>query len=673
MRTPHRRGYKTCKSCNGPTLSGGHSHGHSPSSQPASLSPRRSRSPVPHPRRQSPLPAGQSETGSVATARSSQCTEGGPREKRERVYTVPVSYSGPQWPTQIDGDEEPGHHETAGHSPVYAKVQPTFKAPSFFCQTPGKLDRGGDLCVVMVGLPGRGKTYYAHKLCRYINWLGINARGFLVSEYLRQPRYMDERGLAKFRAEYYSPANEDALAERMSALTEALIDIRGWLTEDGQVAILDGQATTLHFRTCIHKALTTLMTARRIMYLEIVMDNKRAEELYELKVRSVAGMDRNLSRTPSEQSAPTYLNTPPAKIPACLDGATQTSEVLGTECGEYAGLTLEEAVEDFKQRVQIFESNYVPLAPGQVHNALQAQAPLDPEEGEGVAEQDDDSVYIRVLDGGAFGKTKFEVTGVRGFLPSRLVNWLFNLSPSHRLKHPIFFCRHGQSEFNIADRIGGDPPLTQRGWNDAQLIAGWIRRQEFGVDELEVWTSRLQRTIETARPLQKMGYKTLRWRALNEIHAGICEGLTYAEVKESFPFIEHWRKEDKYTFRYPEGESYQDLVTRLEPVLMELECAERPVLVVSHQAVLRCIFAYFEESAAEKATSITVPQATVWEYHPTGQGVGQLRHYCLRDMSDLTGMKEMTFGSTHPTPTTPDTPAPAAAAALAAPPLLPSS
>lgn len=44
--------------------------------------------------------------------------------------------------------------------------------------------------------------------------------------------------------------------------------------------------------------------------------------------------------------------------------------------------------------------------------------------------------------------------------------------------------------------------------------------------------------------------------------------------------------------RYPRGESYEDVVFRLESVMMELERQEN-VLVVGHQAVLRCVLAYF--------------------------------------------------------------------------------
>lgn len=37
--------------------------------------------------------------------------------------------------------------------------------------------RGGKLVVVMVGLPGRGKTYIARKVARYLRWISYRTRG----------------------------------------------------------------------------------------------------------------------------------------------------------------------------------------------------------------------------------------------------------------------------------------------------------------------------------------------------------------------------------------------------------------------------------------------------------------------------------------------------------------
>jgi broad specificity phosphatase PhoE len=45
------------------------------------------------------------------------------------------------------------------------------------------------------------------------------------------------------------------------------------------------------------------------------------------------------------------------------------------------------------------------------------------------------------------------------------------------------------------------------------------------------------------------------------------------------------RDEDKFNYRYRGGESYRDVVVRLEPVIMELERQEN-ILIIGHQASL---------------------------------------------------------------------------------------
>ena len=62
--------------------------------------------------------------------------------------------------------------------------------------------------------------------------------------------------------------------------------------------------------------------------------------------------------------------------------------------------------------------------------------------------------------------------------------------------------------------------------------------------------------------------------------------MTYEEMKNQWPEDFKARDTDKFRYRYRRGESYEDLVARLEPVIMELE-RQDSVLVVAHQAVNR--------------------------------------------------------------------------------------
>jgi 6-phosphofructo-2-kinase/fructose-2,6-biphosphatase 2 len=44
----------------------------------------------------------------------------------------------------------------------------------------------------------------------------------------------------------------------------------------------------------------------------------------------------------------------------------------------------------------------------------------------------------------------------------------------------------------------------------------------------QVWTSTLKRTIQTA---QDLPYTKLTWKSLDELDAGVCDGMTYEEIE----------------------------------------------------------------------------------------------------------------------------------------------
>ncbi|KAJ1513561.1 6-phosphofructo-2-kinase 1 [Coelomomyces lativittatus] len=102
-----------------------------------------------------------------------------------------------------------------------------------------------------------------------------------------------------------------------------------------------------------------------------------------------------------------------------------------------------------------------------------------------------------------------------------------------------------------------------------------------GTESLCVWTSTLKRSIATA---QYINHRKVNLRALDEIDAGICDGLTYDEVAETMPEEYASRAANKLKYRYPHGESYIDVIQRLEPALFELERTKTPLLIVAHQA-----------------------------------------------------------------------------------------
>lgn len=176
--------------------------------------------------------------------------------------------------------------------------------------------------------------------------------------------------------------------------------------------------------------------------------------------------------------------------------------------------------------------------------------------------------------------------------------------------------------FNLSGQIGGDANISERGEAYAKALPDLVKKSA-GDAQLTVWTSTLKRTNQTARFLP---YEKLTWKALDELDSGVCDGLTYADIEKQYPQDFKARDEDKYNYRYLGGESYRDVVIRLEPIIMELERSEN-ILIVTHQAVLRCIYAYFMGVTQEKSPWMEVPLHCLIKLTPRAYKTEEERFY----------------------------------------------
>jgi broad specificity phosphatase PhoE len=138
------------------------------------------------------------------------------------------------------------------------------------------------------------------------------------------------------------------------------------------------------------------------------------------------------------------------------------------------------------------------------------------------------------------------MNNINNFLEIESINYLINLKISNS---PIYLSRHGQSIDNILGIMGGDSSLSDLGKSYIDTIDKYFDKE--GIENLKIFTSVLNRTIETSRKISKK-YTTKNLKILNEINAGICEGLTYEQIKQSYPVIYTSRKKDKFNYRYPE-------------------------------------------------------------------------------------------------------------------------
>ncbi|TRY80547.1 hypothetical protein TCAL_04798 [Tigriopus californicus] len=167
----------------------------------------------------------------------------------------------------------------------------------------------------------------------------------------------------------------------------------------------------------------------------------------------------------------------------------------------------------------------------------------------------------------------------------------------------LYLTRHGESMYNLENRIGGNPSLTDRGHEYALQLGGYVNGK---LRISQVWTSQLIRTLQTSAYIQDIETKRIQKPELNEILSGIFDHLTYEEFKAQNPKEYRQRELNKLTYQYPSGESYLDLCSRIEPIMQAMDTKEN-LLVVCHQAVIRCILARFQRKAAIEIPYIKVP------------------------------------------------------------------
>ena len=270
----------------------------------------------------------------------------------------------------------------------------------------------------------------------------------------------------------------------------------------------------------------------------------------------------------------------------CDDEELVMSNILEvkTTSPDYKDQDPEEAARDFRERIKNYEKVY-----------------------ETIDEDEADLTYVKLINVGS----QVIINRIRDYLQSRVVYFLMNL---HIKPRSIWISRHGESMYNLSGRIGGDADLSPRGEAYARALPELVRRSAGKDRPLTVWTSTLKRTQQTSRFLDNR-FERLEWKALDELDSGVCDGLTYAEIEKQYPDDFRQRDEDKYNYRYLGGESYRDVVIRLEPIIMELERSEN-ILIVTHQAVLRCIYAYFMNVPQERSPWMEVPLHTLIKLTP---------------------------------------------------------
>ncbi|ADW18135.1 6-phosphofructo-2-kinase [Desulfobulbus propionicus DSM 2032] len=243
---------------------------------------------------------------------------------------------------------------------------------------------------------------------------------------------------------------------------------------------------------------------------------------------------------------------------------------------EFCHLSREKALESFVKRIAYYESIY---------------EPLDTEPNRILLDSFDSCILQeRITDVLPY------YDRIRDILTTRIVR-------------NLFLVRHGETYYNREDRIGGDSDLTDKGLEQAHALAEHFATVRIPI----IFTSNYKRTLQTATPIAERQdpCSIIALPEFNEIHAGVCEGMTYEEIRRQMPHVAKARGPNKYRYVYPEGEGYATMEERVHRGLKKvffLNNYDENIMIVGHRAVNRMILSCFLSRQEEEIPYIYMPQ-----------------------------------------------------------------
>ncbi|WP_298260667.1 histidine phosphatase family protein [uncultured Litoreibacter sp.] len=182
-------------------------------------------------------------------------------------------------------------------------------------------------------------------------------------------------------------------------------------------------------------------------------------------------------------------------------------------------------------------------------------------------------------------------------------------------------------------RHGPTHQKTFTGWRDvpADLSdAGKIARLN---DHLPaacaLVSSDLLRARATADAIEKGRHRLPHDAALRELHFGVWDGLHFSKVSEMHPELSRAYWETPGDVRPPEGESWNDLHTRLAPKIDALHASDHTdVVIVAHMGVILSQIERALGVSAYEAMSHSIEPLSVTriDISPAGWTAGAINH-----------------------------------------------
>lgn len=181
----------------------------------------------------------------------------------------------------------------------------------------------------------------------------------------------------------------------------------------------------------------------------------------------------------------------------------------------------------------------------------------------------------------------------------------------------ILLVRHGETEFNIQEKIQGwsDSPLTERGVQDLKRLAEHLE------DFSSVYCSTSFRTVLSAAILCKIKHyagDVQTVQKLKEINLKPWEGRPIASLSEfDFPADYVTYKGMPHKFQPVGGESLQDVQQRTLSAIREIAVRheDQTILVVGHGGAISTLVNYFTDNDLRNVWKKDIQPASLTELY----------------------------------------------------------
>jgi len=175
--------------------------------------------------------------------------------------------------------------------------------------------------------------------------------------------------------------------------------------------------------------------------------------------------------------------------------------------------------------------------------------------------------------------------------------------------------RHGETDWNATGRFQGqtDIALNAAGERQAAAVAERLSAERIHA----IYSSDLRRAFSTATVIaERQPVSAIAEPRLREVHWGVWQGLTHAQIETQDPERLATWSEDRVNRQAPGGESLAQVASRVRNVLDEIRVRHRDetVVLVAHGGVVRLVACLLLDH----------PLSHYWQFEVDNTAIGEI-------------------------------------------------